>query len=94
LSEDRASNDLDRRIAAAKAAAEPGEVGIGKPAKGYSQGARVLADLIGMPLGGAILGIALDYWLNTGHWLLLIMLVLAIVAAFRSVYRISKEQAE
>ena len=92
MSDDRAPDDLDRRIAAAKATAEP-EV-VAKPAKGYSQGARVLADLIGMPIGGGVIGAALDYWLGTGHWLLLILVVLAMVAAFRNVYRISKEQAE
>ncbi len=87
--------DLDARIAAAKATegARVGDVP-GKPAKGYSQGSRVLAELIGAPLGGGILGWALDRWLGTSPWLLLVLLVLAIVVAFRNIFRISKERAE
>ena len=90
MSDDRASHDLDQRIADAKAA-ETVRIG-GKPAdRGYAQGSRVLADLIGMPAGGAILGWALDRWLHTGPWLLLVLLVLGIAAAFRNIYKISKE---
>ena len=65
-----------------------------RPAKGYSQGTRVLMELIGAPLGGLILGYALDRWLGTGPWLMLAFVVLAIVVAFRNIFRISKEQAE
>jgi len=94
LSDDRASDDLDRRIAAAKATAEPGEARPAKPAKGYAQGSRVLAELIGAPLGGGVIGYALDYWLGTSPWFLLGLLALSVVVAFRNIYRISKEQAE
>ena len=92
MSDDQRPDDLDRRIADAKAAAqrEPAP----KPAKGYSQGSRVLAELIGAPIGGGVIGWALDYWLGTSPWLLLILLALAIVVAFRNIFRISKEQAE
>lgn len=97
LTQDRAPSDLDRRIADAKAAgaARTGE-GIKAPAdaKGYKQGSRVLMDLIGMPLGGGVLGYALDSWLGTSPWLLLTMLVLSIAAAFRNIYKISKERVE
>jgi len=51
-------------------------------------------ELIGAPLGGGIIGWALDHWLNTSPWFLLILLVLAIIVAFRNIYRISKERAE
>ncbi|WP_446745967.1 AtpZ/AtpI family protein [Sphingomonas sp. OTU376] len=97
LTQDRAPSDLDRRIADAKAAeaARTGEV-VKAPAdaKGYKQGSRVLMDLIGMPLGGGILGYALDHWLGTSPWLLLTLLVLSIAAAFRNIYKISKERVE
>ncbi len=98
LTQDRAPSDLDRRIADAKAA-EAARTGSAVPkapadAKGYKQGSRVLMDLIGMPLGGGVLGYALDSWLGTSPWLLLTMLALSIAAAFRSIYKISKERAE
>lgn len=97
LTQDRAPSDLDRRIADAKAA-EAARTGVAPKApadaKGYKQGSRVLMDLIGMPLGGVILGYALDQWLGTTPWLLLTLLVLSIAAAFRSIYKISKERAE
>jgi ATP synthase protein I len=99
LTQDRAPSDLDRRIADAKAAesARTGaDAGIKAPgdAKGYKQGSRVLMDLIGMPLGGGVLGFALDSWLHTLPWFLLGFVALSFVAAFRSIYKISKEQAE
>ena len=97
LTQERAPSDLDRRIADAKAAeaARTGE-GIKAPvdAKGYKQGSRVLMDLIGMPLGGGVLGYALDSWLHTLPWFLLGFVALSFVAAFRSIYKISKERAE
>jgi ATP synthase protein I len=97
LTEHRAHNDLDRRIADAKAteAARTGQT-IKSPAdaKGYKQGSRVLMDLIGMPIGGGVLGYALDSWLGTSPWCLLGLLALSIAAAFRNIYKISKESAE
>jgi len=94
LADDRQTNDLDRRIAEARAA-EEARTGVNvKPAKGYSQGSRVLMELIGAPLGGGVIGWALDHWLGTSPWFLLTLIVLAIVVAFRNIYRISKERAE
>lgn len=96
MADDRHNDDLDRRIAAARAA-EEARVGGGRPAasgRGYSQGSRVLMELIGAPLGGGVIGWALDHWLGTSPWFLLVLIVLAVVVAFRNIYRISKEQAE
>ncbi len=92
MSDDRASDDLDRRIADAKAAVQPHAPA--RPAKGYSQGSRVLAELIGAPIGGGVIGWALDYWLGTSPWLLLTLLALSVVVAFRNIFKISKERAE
>ena len=96
MADDRQIDDLDARIATARAADEARAAGVNvrKPAKGYGQGSRVLAELIGAPIGGGIIGWALDKWLGTSPWLLLILLVLSIVVAFRNIYRISKERAE
>ena len=95
MADDRQNDDLESRIAKARAAEEARTGGEApKPAKGYGQGSRVLADLIGMPLGGALIGALLDRWFGTGHWLLLILLVLAFIGAGLDVYKISKERAE
>ncbi len=87
-------DDLDARIARARAADAAHSATPAKPARGYSQGSRVLAELIGAPLGGGLLGWALDRWLHTSPWALLILLVLSIIVAFRNIYRISMERAE
>ena len=96
MADDRQNDDLDRRIANARAAerARAGADTAAVSSRGYGQGARVLMELIGAPLGGAILGWALDHWLGTAPWLLLIFLTLAIIVAGRNIYRISKERAE
>ena len=96
MADDRQNDDLESRIAKARAA-EEARTGVNpaaKPAKGYSQGSRVLAELIGAPIGGGLIGWLLDKWLGTSPWLMLILLVLAIVAAGRNIYKISKERAE
>lgn len=96
MADNRQNDDLDSRIAKARAAEEArtGVSPAAKPAKGYSQGSRVLAELIGAPIGGGLIGWLLDRWLGTSPWLMLILLVLAIVAAGRNIYKISKERAE
>lgn len=94
LSDDPARTDLDRRIADAKASVREGQTPVRKPEKGYKQGSRVLAELIGAPLGGGVIGFALDRWLGTSPWALLILLVLSVAVAFRNIYKISKERAE
>lgn len=95
MADDRQNDDLDRRIAEARAT-EQARAGTApkEKAKGYSQGSRVLAELVGAPIGGALIGWLLDRWLGTSPWLLLILLVLAVVVAFRNIFQISKERAE
>lgn len=94
LSDDPIRTDLDRRIADAKAAVRADAAPVRKPEKGYKQGSRVLAELIGAPAGGFVIGYALDAWLGTSPWGLLILLALSVVVAFRNIYKISKERAE
>ena len=93
MADDRKNLDdaLDARIAAAKRSSA---VPTGLPAKGYNQGSRVLAELVGAPIGGGLIGWLLDKWFGTSPWLLLIVLTLAIVAAFRNILRMAKEPAE
>ena len=89
------TDDLDSRLAHARAA-EQARVGAAPrpPAKGYAQGSRVLAELIGAPLGGGLIGWLLDKWLGTAPYIMLVLLVLATIAAFRNIYRIAQERAE
>jgi ATP synthase protein I len=63
-----------------------------KPGKGYSQGNRVLTELIAGIAGGALIGWLLDSWLGTSPWLLLGLLFLGIAVAFRNIIRISNER--
>ncbi|QDZ08331.1 hypothetical protein FPZ24_13280 [Sphingomonas panacisoli] len=96
MADTRQNDDLDRRIANARAVEEARTGGIpaGGPGKGYGQGSRVLMELIGAPLGGGVLGWAIDHWFTGTHWGLIVGIVLGVVVAFRNIFRISKERAE
>jgi ATP synthase protein I len=88
-------SELDARLKAA-AEAEQARTGVAprKPEKGYSQGSRVLTELIAGPAGGALMGWFLDRLFGTSPWLLLVMLFLGIIVAFRNIYRISQARPE
>lgn len=92
---DQRLDALDERI---RAAVDAEAVRTGKrrakPAKGYSQGNRVLAELIAGLAGGALIGWVLDTFLGTAPWLLLVMLFLGMAVAFRNIIRISNERPE
>ena len=53
----------------------------------YRMGNRVLADLLGGILGGALIGWTIDQLADTSPWGLLVMLFLGIIVAFRNVIR-------
>ncbi|MBD8677254.1 AtpZ/AtpI family protein [Sphingomonas sp. CFBP 13720] len=61
--------------------------------RNYRLGNRVLAELIGGMVGGAVIGGTLDYLLGTSPWLLLVLLALGIVSAFRNIIRISNRRS-
>lgn len=65
-----------------------------KPDKGYSQGNRVLTELIAGIAGGGLLGWLFDSWLGTTPWLLLALMFLGIAVAFRNIIRISQERPD
>lgn len=88
-------SELDARLKAAGGTEKAGTgTAPGKPQKGYNQGSRVLSELIAGPAGGALLGWFLDRLFKTSPWLLLAMLFLGIIVAFRNIYRISKARPE
>lgn len=86
-----ARRSLDERLAKAQAA-EASRTGAGaKPDEGSRLGNRVLAELLGGMIGGAVIGWTLDWFLGTKPWLLLVLLGLGTVAAFRNIIRISNQ---
>lgn len=57
-------------------------------------GQRVLAELIGGMVGGALIGWVLDRFLGTSPWLLLTLLGLGIASAFRNIIRLSNRRSK
>jgi ATP synthase protein I len=88
-------SELDARLKAATGA-EQARAGTAprKPQKGYSQGSRVLTELIAGPAGGALIGWFLDRLFGTSAWLLLVLLFLGFAVAIRNIYRISQQRPE
>lgn len=82
---------LDERLKQAKSD-EAARTGRKKPAPrtGQAQGMRILSVLFGYPLGSALMGWLFDRWLGT-RWILVAMLFLGFVIAFREVWKISKQ---
>ena len=54
-------------------------------------GQRVLSVLIGYPLGGGLIGWAVDHWLGTLPWWTLGLMFLGFGLAFREVLRTAKQ---
>ena len=92
LGTDPRPQSLDERLAKAQAA-ENARTGAGdrKPAdESYNLGNRVLAELLGGMIGGALIGWVLDRLFGTTPLLLLTLLFLGIGVAFRNIFRLSK----
>jgi ATP synthase protein I len=95
LQEDARLNSLDERLRQAKSdEAVRGGGGTDKGQADYNLGNRVLAELIGGMAGGALIGWVLDRFLGTSPWLLLALLFLGIIAAFRNIIRISNQRSK
>jgi ATP synthase protein I len=60
----------------------------------YRSGNRVLADLIGGLLGGAVLGWLVDVLAGTAPWGLLAGLFLGIIVAFRNIFRMANTRTD
>ena len=95
LSEDARLTSLDERLKRAKTeeAIRTGE-GRDEGQESYRLGNRVLAELIGGMVGGALIGWVLDRLLGTSPGFLLGLLFLGIVAAFRNIIRISSRRSK
>ena len=93
LDEDARLNALDERLRRARSeeASRSGEAR--KDDGGYRLGNRVLAELLGGMIGGALVGLGLDYVFGTTPWLLLSLLFIGIGNAFRNIIRISSKRS-
>jgi len=94
LPQDARLASLDERLRQAKSdeAARTGRT-TAAPRKGQAQGMRVISVLFGYPMGSALLGWLFDQWLGT-RWIMVAMLFLGFVIAFREVWKISKQPPE
>jgi ATP synthase protein I len=82
---------LDERLRLAKEAEAVRTGQARKPADANSRlGHRVLGEMIGPPFGGAVIGYALDRWLGTSPWLLLVLLFLGFGIGIRNIVRLSR----
>lgn len=95
IQEDARLDALDERLRRAQAeeAVRSGETR-DKGEGDYNLGSRVLAELIGGMVGGALIGWVLDRFLGTSPWLLLTLLFLGIASAFRNIIRISNKRSK
>lgn len=95
LKEDARITSLNERLARAQSeeADRRGE-GQQEVDRDYRLGNRVLAELIGGMVGGALIGWVLDRLFGTSPWLLLTLLALGIVSAFRNIIRISNQRSK
>ena len=90
LSPDARLHSLEQRVKRVQAEEAIRTGAARKPDSGYWQGQRVIAELIGPPFGGGLIGWLLDGWLGTSPWLLLALLFLGFGICFRNIVRISK----
>ena len=89
LPEDARLDSLEQRLERAETA-EAKRIGRAPAADANEQlGNRVLSTLIGGIAGGALIGWLLDGWFDTGHVLLVVMMVLGTVAGFWSIIKMS-----
>ena len=89
LPEDARLDSLEQRLDRAETAVAK-RTGRAPAADANEQlGNRVLSTLIGGIAGGALIGWLLDGWFDTGHLLLVVMMVLGTVAGFWSIIKMS-----
>jgi ATP synthase protein I len=90
-SEDSRLTSLEQRLDRAEAAeAQRTAVSVGAETDAnYRLGNRVLAELLGGMIGGALFGWLVDQVAETSHWGLMVGLMLGIIVAFRNIIRLA-----
>jgi len=90
LPPDARLDSLDQRLDRLQRA-EAGKIAKVQGDAGSRAGRLVVNQLIGGPLGGAIVGWLLDRWLDTAPWLMLILMFVGFAGGFINVMRISNK---
>jgi ATP synthase protein I len=90
-SEDSRLTSLEQRLDRAEAAENERTAIAASPESdaSYRLGNRVLAELLGGMIGGALIGWLIDRLAGTSPWGLLGMLMMGIIVAFRNIIRLS-----
>ncbi len=95
VAEDTRIDALEKRLAAAESREDVRKKPSHKPVDaGTRMGQRVLAELIGGMLGGAVIGWAIDKLADTSPWGLLVMLFMGTAVAFRNIIRMANARPD
>ncbi len=94
VAEDSRLQSLEERLEAAQRAEAEKVAKRNRPGNGMSQAHRAVSELIGGPVGGAVVGWVLDRLLGTYPWLLLSLMFLGFVVAVRNVYRMTSKRPD
>lgn len=90
-----ALDELERRLAEARATAEAkrGKPGLAGEQRGYGFAVRLAIELVSTLAVGVFIGWALDRWLGTAPWLLVVFFFLGAAAGALNVYRVTQSMA-
>lgn len=95
LGEDARLTSLDERL---RQAHNEEDIRTGRRSEGMqvvkSAGTKILQDLVGIPLGSAVIGFVIDQLLKTTPWIMLAMMFIGFGIAVRSVMRDAKQPPE
>lgn len=95
IAEDARIDALEKRLRAAREREEQrNQPQVQGADANYKLGNRVLAELLGGMIGGALIGWVIDRFAGTSPWGLLVMLFLGIIVAFRNIIRISNRRPD
>ncbi|MCP5379545.1 MAG: AtpZ/AtpI family protein [Novosphingobium sp.] len=95
IAEDARIDALEKRLQAAREREEErNRLQVQGVDANYRSGNRVLADLLGGILGGAVIGWVIDHFAGTTPWGLLVMLFLGIGVAFRNIIRMANTRPD
>ncbi|GAO39374.1 hypothetical protein SCH01S_29_00620 [Sphingomonas changbaiensis NBRC 104936] len=89
MADDRNKDELDRRIAKAKAATQHGVTDA--EGRAESRGWAIGIEFVGAVLVGAFAGYLLDKWLGTTPWLMIVLLILGFAAGLRRAMKTSNQ---
>lgn len=90
LPDDHSPDDLDKRIAEAKAE-QSRPMGGAAEGRAENRGWAIGIEFVGAVLVGAFIGYLLDRWLHTAPWLMIVLLLLGFAAGLRRAMAASKQ---